>query len=399
MFKRCLVTLLVTLVILSFTGCDNINEVTSGDSYNSVTDSQMTMMGSDPYLIDIAKGEKGYYSYKSKFIYFTDLETFESTPLCFKPNCLHNSDTCNAFIGAAYSIAYNDGYIYYNQSGDIDHEHLGVQFYRMKSDGTGKEKLWYYDYMVMEWTIHRGYLYYVYEMYENADQGVMASENADVYVYRQKLDEAQSNPEEVYFAKEVYKHSSITCPVAIGNNLYFNVNGFSREDSKLRVDNYIKVNLTTFEAQCMKLKDGRTMVYPTLLGNNLVFQTAKKSDGNIDYYKTDFNGENPELFMEVSENERLFTDGTFVYVNNEFGVRMGTDDMWIFKVYDSELKEIDRFNLDLNEYRDSRLLCLDDKVFLFIEESDLGETEISILDKSELGSTNGNWERKLIYPN
>ena len=101
--------------------------------------------------------------------------------------------------------------------------------------------------------------------------------------------------------------------------------------------------------------------------------------------------------MEVSENERLFTDDTFVYVNNELGIRMGTDDVWNFKVYDSELKEIDNFNLDLNEYRDSRLLCLDDKIFLFIEESNIGETEISILDKSELGSTNGNWERKIVY--
>lgn len=398
MRKQAIALIAVISIVLLY-GCNGINESKQvvEDEYNYITDSQMTMMGSDPYLIDVAKGEEGYYSYKNKLIYYTDSKTFESTPLCFKPNCMHSTTDCNAYIGSTYSIAYNDGYIYYNQSGDVEHELLGVQFYRMKADGSEKEILWYFDYMVMEWTVHRGYLYYVYAIYGSDSSSILGSDNSDAYVYRQKLSDSKLNPEEVYFAEEVKKNSSITCPVGIGNNLYFNVNGFSRDDSDVRINNYMKVDLSTFKAQCMKLKDGRIMVYPTLLGNDLIFQTAKKADGNIDYYKTNFNGENPEFFMEVLENERLFTDGTFVYVNNEFDINMGYDDTLKFTVYTSKFDEVEEVSFDLSEYSGKRFLCLDDQVFLFIEETPLGGTMISVLDKSQLGSVDGVWERKICY--
>lgn len=147
----------------------------------------------------------------------------------------------------------------------------------------------------------------------------------------------------------------------------------------------------------MKLDDGRTMFYPTLIGNDLVFQTEKRDDGFIDYYKTDFNGENPELFMTVLENERVFTDGTYIYVNNEFDVYMGYDDTLKFTIYTSKFDEIEEVSFDLSEYSGKRFLCLDDQVFLFIEETPLGGTMISVLDKSQLGSIDGVWERKICY--
>lgn len=398
--KKCKVTVLLLIYVLLLNGCgyDNHNfkaPANSSTLYNYIADSQIVFSGSRVNDINSIKGEAGYYSYKSKHVYFTDGQTLESTPLCFKPNCLHDSDTCNAFIGTSYCIAYNDGYIYYNQSGGVEHDLIGEQFYRMKSDGSEKEKLWYFEYNIMDWVVHKGYLYCTCNTYGNALD--LNSNLVDAYVYRVKLSDTKAEPEIVYFAEEVHQDSSVSGIVAFGEYIYFNVTGYSREDSSQYIRKYLRMNLSTLETNEMELEDGRWMKYPNLLGDNLVFQTARKEDGNIDYYKTDYNGENPELFMTVSRNERLFTDGTYVYVDNQMDLYEGNEVKRYFKVYNSALELIDTVTFNFENSGRQDFLCLDDKVFLFIEKTDLGGIKITALDKSQLGYVNGVWERKTCY--
>ena len=398
--KRCKATVLLLISVLLLSGCgyDNHNDQAPANSstmYNYITDSQLAFSGSRLNDVITVKGEEGYYSYQSKRIFYTDGQTLESTPLCIKPNCMHNTDTCNAFIGTTYNIAYNDGYIYYNQSGGVEHDLIGEQFYRMKADGSEKEKLWYLNYNIIDWVVHKGYLYCTCNMYLNTLDLETSVTNA--YVFRIKLSDTKAEPEVAYFAEEVGQSATVSGIVAFGDYIYFNVTGLSREDTSQYIRKYLRMNLSTLETNEMELEDGRWMKYPNLLGDNLVFQTARKEDGNIDYYKTDYNGENPELFMTVSKNERLFTDGTYVYIDNRYELLEGNEDTRCFKVYNSALELIDTVTFSFENSGHQEFLCLDDKAFIFIEKTDLGGIKITALDKSQLGSVNGLWQRKTCY--
>lgn len=47
-------------------------------------------------LSAFAKGEKGYYVRLDEFIYFCDFEKGTLTPLCSRPDCLHDKETNTA---------------------------------------------------------------------------------------------------------------------------------------------------------------------------------------------------------------------------------------------------------------------------------------------------------------
>lgn len=67
--------------------------------------------------LDVAAAENGYYyvTMENMLVYF-DIETKDVVPVCAKPECLHDTYDCNAYLGQLYvfdSIYYYNGYVYY----------------------------------------------------------------------------------------------------------------------------------------------------------------------------------------------------------------------------------------------------------------------------------------------
>ena len=93
----------------------------------------------------LAECEDSIFMLCKGFLYFTDKEYKDWMPLCPRPDCKHDSEDCNAFLGAA-ALQYRNGYIYYvdNCVWDIDDELYHVHhpcLCRMRTDGTQHERL------------------------------------------------------------------------------------------------------------------------------------------------------------------------------------------------------------------------------------------------------------------
>lgn len=85
--------------------------------------------------------EKGYYFMGNGYLYFVDKETMQSTILCGKPECSHQDQNCNAYLGNISHITYYDGKLYYaaGQEQGIPGVDEGVwNLYTMNADGTRK---------------------------------------------------------------------------------------------------------------------------------------------------------------------------------------------------------------------------------------------------------------------
>lgn len=398
------VALFVVVVLVLFSGCNNTDSEFVDDAYLYSTDSQLVYSGAPAVTKNIAKGEDGYYSYVSKFLYYTDNSGKETVPLCFKPNCLHNTESCNAYIGTVYSIAYNEENLYYICDAGIDHEFIGLELYRMKYDGSEKEKVLYFDKGASSWIVHRGYLYYNYIEYYDFDfSDNTSSVEADVYIYRVNLSDLSGEPEMIYYAEDVYMDANISSICAFGNNVYFLVTGCAREDESVRIEKYMKLNTQTFEAEDMRLSDGRMLVYPTLLNNKLVFQSEKNENGEFEYYSTDFNGCMPELIITVSEDERVFCDGKFLYVDNKMKIinRVLDNDysdlIRRFEIYDSDVNLLDEVYINSDVAYTWSFLPIDENVFLFAGKKDDGENIVYFYDKKQIGTINGEWKRKVVF--
>ena len=87
------------------------------------------------------------HSYE-ELIYFSDKEYQDWMPLCSKPNCIHNSEDCNAMPEgyAANRMWIYGRHIYYAVS-DTSSDGLGrnIELWRMKLDGSDHERLFNYS--------------------------------------------------------------------------------------------------------------------------------------------------------------------------------------------------------------------------------------------------------------
>ncbi|MBQ7063963.1 MAG: hypothetical protein IJM90_03635 [Firmicutes bacterium] len=130
------------------------------------------------------------------------MDTHISGFLCNKPECTHDSDQCNAYLGFCLKgIHVYDGFIYWIK---IDR---GPSLWRMKLDGSEHEKVLSLDIDISSisnysFGIHRGFLYY-YAIKEQMQNGQIVSA---FFMIRYSLDDANNQGEVIY--KEEYGHTS-----------------------------------------------------------------------------------------------------------------------------------------------------------------------------------------------
>ena len=401
--KKTLALILAAFSVLSiFGGCSN-EDVQNKENYDYSKDCQLV----NSYYADsnIAKCETGYYVSISTNIYYVEGETMQATPLCNKPNCMHNDDSCNSNIGVVDNISYYDGSIYFVESADDEYNFEGFNLIRMSADGSQKENVFHMDLAPYDWIIHRGVFYYVVRKYSvDENTGMENINDIDCYIYSYSLDKSSSEQKEIYFAEEVQRDAQISELMAYGDNLFFELYGMKRDNKTVEIRKTLKMNLSDYSVTEMlsPAGTGNYLSTPMYLDEMLIFSSGDEENGKYIYYKTDFDGNNPEKFFESYEGENIICDGKYMYVDNYMALNVqwiATNDEPVNRkeryitVYDSKLNKVDEFSLGDGSAKTWFLLPVDDEVFLFGGKNDNGNF-IFYYDKSELGSLNGKlWEK------
>ncbi|MBQ8000851.1 MAG: hypothetical protein IJ298_06465 [Ruminococcus sp.] len=405
MFRRSFALILVLAVVCSLIGCDSNNQ-TSSDSYNYLTDAQIANT-LDIGNVNIAKSENGYYVLVGSKLYFVDGVSLGATLLCSKPNCLHSDENCSAVIGNVDNIAFSDGFVYYIASAGVEKEFIGSYLVKLSADGSTKENIYYIDKDYGDFIVHRGYFYYTTREFKLDDYtGLLDIDKCDAYIYRLPLESKDKESEKVYFAEEVERDAQLSGLMAYGDNLYFDLYGMKRGTKNEEIRKSIKLNLTTFEESETITESGVSLSRPRLFGDSLVFTSDENENGKCYYYKTDFNGNNPEKFFETYDGESVFCDGKYLYVDNFYTLVMPhlfeendevkTDERYI-KVYDSKLNLLDEFSFGSGSATTWHILSVDSEMFLFGGKGNEGDI-IFYYDKSEFGNLNGKeWIKKFSY--
>lgn len=397
--------IIVLNAAMIFCGCNDNNEQFKG-SFDYRTDCQL--VNSLPALNSaIAKCETGYYTLVGKKIYYIEKETMQATLLCNKPNCMHNDDTCNAQIGAVDSICYSDGYIYYVSDAEDEHEFTGAYLTQISADGSQRKNILYMEIKPTDWIIHRGYFYYSVQKYTvDENTGLENVNYADCYIYSYPIDESSADSKEIYFAEEIQKDAQISELMAYGDNLYFQIYGMQRDNKAEEIRKSLKINLEDFYVSEMISPTGYSLNQPMYLDEMLIFSTGESENGKYVYYKTDFDGNNPEKFFETYEGESIVCDGKYLYVDNYYTLAMpqlfpeedpvNREERYI-TVYDSKLNKIDEFSLGDDSAKTWYLFPVDDEMFIFSGKNDNGDV-IFYYDKSEFGTLKGSlWEKTFCY--
>lgn len=183
--------LIISFMLLAGCGSARVNESISHDNENTYIDiEELNSRSQDdgiPWIdsvISVAPAENGMYIADStgtgKYLFYYDYAKQKAIYLCNKPECIHNDNTCNAFLPDDISSVYYDttGIRYYDNSiffSGLDSKNICL--FKISADGTSREKVMdlfeaelnevvdgkttFQEYESIQYCIHRGYIYYI----------------------------------------------------------------------------------------------------------------------------------------------------------------------------------------------------------------------------------------------
>lgn len=175
---------------------DEFNESTGDQSYNMDIDADRNFNKTATGVTDA--GETLYAVCDGDWFIYCDKKTGNSGLLCGNPECDHTNKECNAYMKDCWGTQYYEGYLYTVQ--DID----GFKLKKVSTDGTEREdlgKLTATDVIIsrdtggcsIDWIIHRGYIYYLYNWDAGWTEDIYYLNNSNC-IYRRSL-EKDSKPE------------------------------------------------------------------------------------------------------------------------------------------------------------------------------------------------------------
>ena len=102
-----------------------------------------SFIGFDGNSTPMVETEDCIYILQNGFLYFSDKEYKDFMPLCAKPNCGHDTQDCDAFLGSTV-IQYRGGYLYYVEGSGFDEDDGEYRLHsprlcRMRPDGSAHE--------------------------------------------------------------------------------------------------------------------------------------------------------------------------------------------------------------------------------------------------------------------
>lgn len=390
--------LLILILVMCLGACQTGTEVFNNGFYNYLTDCQIVKdeLASG---VKYAKSESGYYVHLSKYLFYVDAATMETTPLCAKPNCLHNDEGCNSYVGRTQGIAYNNGKVYTVVEAGPEYGLEGSCFNCVSADGAEHKTFAHIKETVYDWMVHRGYIYY--SIKKGIDVEAITLENygeVQAAILRFSLD-SPDKQELVYSSAEGLEDAFLYKLRAFGDYMYFMEQWLTLNDLNLE---WKRVSLSDLSVSDIKTPEGVALGIPYLLGDKLLMRGEKLGDGSYQYYLCDENGENAKKFFATTNHEKVYTDGTYIYfddINNLLDSENITENSQRkMTVYDKNFHKVDDFYIVNKDVLGSSFYSADDSTFVFARKTESDDYMIFYYDKSEFGSLKGGeWKCKFAY--
>ncbi|MCR5636225.1 MAG: hypothetical protein K6F76_03475 [Clostridiales bacterium] len=372
--KKYISLVLALITVLAFTSC------TSNDSYkDSAINKDYVKVGKDDPvyfgdLRNIVNAEDGYYFTEDgwNFLYYFDKESKKVVPVCNMPNCDHNNNSCNAYLG---DIRHYSGLWYYDENIYVIGFSNGIMgLYQISKDGSTRKRSCDFletgnEYSIIT-TVHRGFAYFSINRGDNKAQvyQVELKENAKPKLIFEFegidacVDFVRGYNENIYIAVSSYDDKSYE---ASTNSLY---------SYSIPKDAYDKIPIDDLCGH-WTLIDDNTLIYRT---PNAVMKYDLKADKPTEFY-----------------NEPLMPsyDGRYIYLDNDVTLfremAQGGDEYQIdkrsIKVVDLSGKLIDEIKI-----KTDGMCYFGDEDYLFIDlnekisASGEGDTEIQIRDDNSI---------------
>lgn len=302
------------LFILSLlVSCGKTEQKDYGNSYVPEYDVQNFSGTQDAVFL----GGGFYVKNEADMITFIDCESGKAAPLCGKPNCSHEDETCNAFFeGSSYIGAY-DGYLYIIAVGNDEKD--GRILYRVSPDGSERKeirKLYSVEEeenvaLSLDFAIHRGSAYMITNWVE------MSRKEREQVWYRMPLEEGEEKTE-LYRIKG---YSPIINMVDFdGNYIYACASYWEDEDLKKKVERTLRFDIRTDEITEINIPEESFMVAAV---QGIVYYANHAEDktdlfcirGDESQAEKIYEWEHPEL-----PSDGIFTiykDKRYLYLENE----------------------------------------------------------------------------------
>ena len=400
MKKLSTIAILVVSILILFTGCQpssaKYTEFYENSDFDYKNDMQVMYLTSGGQLsAPMTKSDTGYYYVAeapqfARMVFYIDKEIRKATPLCSKPNCLHDDLTkCDAYINISQNvkistsfgasgniIQYYGGYLYY-LGGEYDQSGINYNTFLMRMDLDGNNKVQLtecFDYHVTHWCLHRGYLYYF----------------TDSELCRVPIDSIKSEPSVIYEVEYYIEEAWNTFETmyTYKNYIYFTVLEEDEQGKGPGRQTYC-VNLDTMEKTLITI-DGNCASVEGFTENKVIVSFGDKT-GKV-YESIDLNGTNgKEFYYEKRSDVRaLSTDNKYFYFDNLSKTVRDSSITQMITVTDKDCNLVDTFKLPPLDVRTYNFFVPQDEDFFIFEcfnEND--EHVIVMADKSQIGSING----------
>ncbi|CVI67652.1 hypothetical protein NDGK_00954 [Clostridiales bacterium CHKCI001] len=169
------ILLILCMLVLFLTACGSDEVAMESEEFNLETDFQSEYYDLTMDFHPIVEMENGYYIIVGYYLYYVDKETMEYTPLCNKPNCLHQEETDETKVMNCNAMFYTNRMVYtslnyykqhlYTVAIEIMTDENGIPerkyvMDKISLDGGEREIIHEFENPVDTAIVHRGYIYY-----------------------------------------------------------------------------------------------------------------------------------------------------------------------------------------------------------------------------------------------
>ncbi len=298
------ILIFLSILVLVLTACESNKVAVESEEFNLETDFQSEYYDLTWQTHPIVEMEDGYYILVGYYLYYVDKETMEYTPLCNKPNCLHQKETdqmkvmdCNAMVWSDISL--HTSLNYYKQYLYIaavelltDENEISERKYVMDKiplDGGEREIIHEFENPVDTAIVHRGYIYY-----SSSFSQIGSDEKTSVYRIP-----IEGGKEELLYSAE--KDNQISYLRVIGTNLSFTEYD---EEHGHKVCQY---NLVNGEIKKISFESGIDVVGDRIANGRIYYRTLKQyEDYNTWSTNLDGNDAREEAFISQYQDDNYY---------------------------------------------------------------------------------------------
>lgn len=359
MTKRISILILCALLSTMF-GCQsNRHAYPTDNSYHPETDCAF-YLASFYDGTRLAETENGFYFSVNNTLLYFDYDTMDYTPLCSKPNCMHNNETdpekqaqCEAYFPA---ISWYSRVFLYNQSLYVFHKTgIGSQYSaltKVSLDGTERKTLFTFECFIPTYAIvHRGRFYCVVET---------VSENAERFgeLLSYSLDSPRQEPISHFKYKGRPNYEMVITELfAYGNNVYFR---------EMREDNTVVehvLDIKTGELTTLNIPDD----FETTRYNLIADASLLSFYGKLGITTATYSGNPVGLYKRVAANSSaeylgdypystVCADLDYLYLSDPYTGDTRNDS---FRIYDHNLTLVDSIPFaQLPSHSAELLMCM-----------------------------------------